>query len=99
VAGQSRRQALYFPTEMLGELQAQAMRQDRSISWLIQQAWRIGRTELQRVPGTTDYLAGRSVEHGAPAPGAADAAPHRSELPSGSVALAEGVRVPPVSIK
>ena len=99
MAGQSRRQALYFPTEMLGELQAQAMRQDRSISWLIQQAWRIGRSELQRVPGTTDYLAGRSVEHGAPAPQALSPTAHSPEPSAGSVAPADAARVSPRSIK
>jgi uncharacterized small protein (TIGR04563 family) len=41
---------------MLAELQEQSMRQDRSISWLIQQAWKIARSELQRIPSTTDYL-------------------------------------------
>ena len=54
--GQTRRQALYFPSEMLSELQFEAKRQDRSISWLIQQAWKIARGELQRIPSTTDYL-------------------------------------------
>jgi uncharacterized small protein (TIGR04563 family) len=54
--GQTRRQALYFPADMLAELQEQSMRQDRSISWLIQQAWKIARSELQRIPSTTDYL-------------------------------------------
>jgi uncharacterized small protein (TIGR04563 family) len=56
VAGPTRRQALYFPADMLAELQAQSMRQDRSISWLIQQAWKIARAELHRIPSTTDYL-------------------------------------------
>ncbi len=53
---QTRRQALYFPAQTLAELQAESMRQDRSISWLIQQAWKIARHEMQRVPSTTDYL-------------------------------------------
>ena len=53
---QTRRQALYFPADMLAELQKEAMRQDRSISWLIQQAWKIARSELHRIPSTTDYL-------------------------------------------
>ena len=52
----TRRQALYFPQGMLGELQSEAKRQDRSISWLIQQAWKIGRSELKKIPSTTDYL-------------------------------------------
>lgn len=54
--GPTRRQALYFPADMLANLQGESMRQDRSISWLIQQAWRLSRGELQRAPSTTDYL-------------------------------------------
>lgn len=54
--GQTRRQALYFPADMLAELQGESGRQDRSISWLIQQAWKIARSELHRIPSTTDYL-------------------------------------------
>lgn len=54
--GETRRQNLYFPSDMLAELQRESTRQDRSISWLIQQAWKIARTELKRVPSTTDYL-------------------------------------------
>ena len=53
---ETRRQNLYFPGDMLTELQNEAKRQDRSISWLIQQAWRIARKELRRIPSTTDYL-------------------------------------------
>lgn len=54
--GETRRQNLYFPADMLAELQKESTRQDRSISWLIQQAWKIARAELKRVPSTTDYL-------------------------------------------
>ena len=53
---QSRRQALYFPSEMLGELQGESKRLDRSLSWLIQQAWKLARKEMAQMPGTTDYL-------------------------------------------
>ena len=63
--GKSKRQALYFPSDMLKDIQGEAERQDRSISWLIQQAWRIARTELRKVPSTTDYfekLEGGSAE-------------------------------------
>jgi uncharacterized small protein (TIGR04563 family) len=52
----TRRQALYFPSEMLEELQKESKRQDRSISWLIQQAWRVGRIELRKMPSTTDFI-------------------------------------------
>ncbi len=54
--GKTRRQALYFPSDMLDELQVEAERLDRSFSWLIQQAWRLARTEMAKVPSTTDYL-------------------------------------------
>lgn len=52
----SRRQALYFPAEMLEELQRESRRQDRSISWLIQQAWKVARGEMLRMPSTTDFI-------------------------------------------
>ena len=52
----SRRQALYFPADMLEELQHESHRQDRSISWLVQQAWKIARGEMRRVPSTTDFI-------------------------------------------
>lgn len=55
---ETRRQNLYFPADMLAELQKEATRQDRSISWLMQQAWKLARAELRRIPSTTDYLPG-----------------------------------------
>ena len=42
---------LYFSSGMLDETQREAIRQDRSISWIIQAAWRIAREEVQRLPG------------------------------------------------
>ena len=42
---------LYFSSGMLDETQREAIRQDRSISWIIQAAWRIARDEVQRLPG------------------------------------------------
>ena len=56
MTGPSRRQALYFPAEMLEELQRESKRQDRSISWLIQQAWKVARGEMRRMPSTTDFI-------------------------------------------
>jgi uncharacterized small protein (TIGR04563 family) len=41
---------------MLGELQAESKRQDRSISWLIQQSWKLARSELKKIPSTSDYI-------------------------------------------
>jgi uncharacterized small protein (TIGR04563 family) len=42
---------LYFNATVLGETQHEAIRQDRSISWIIQAAWRIARDEVRRLPG------------------------------------------------
>lgn len=45
-----RKQSLYFPEEMLKEIQAEANRQDRSLSWVVQQAWKAARTQVARFP-------------------------------------------------
>jgi uncharacterized small protein (TIGR04563 family) len=52
-----RKQSLYFPEEMLTEIQAEAERQDRSLSWIIQQAWRIARLDMAKIPSVNDVLA------------------------------------------
>ena len=44
---------LYFSAGILEETQREAIRQDRSISWIIQAAWRISRDEVRRLPGAT----------------------------------------------
>jgi uncharacterized small protein (TIGR04563 family) len=52
--GDKRKQSLYFPEEMLAEIQEEAYRQDRSLSWIVQQAWKIARAELKRYPSVND---------------------------------------------
>jgi len=47
-----RKQSLYFPEEMLREMQEEATRQDRSLSWIMQQAWRTARARIGTMPGT-----------------------------------------------
>ncbi len=41
------KQSLYFPEDMLGEIMKEASRLDRSLSWTVQQAWRIAREEVR----------------------------------------------------
>ncbi|HVZ73125.1 MAG TPA: TIGR04563 family protein [Polyangia bacterium] len=41
---------LYFSAGMLEETQREAIRQDRSISWIIQAAWRMSRDEVRKLP-------------------------------------------------
>ena len=49
-----RKQSLYFPVEMLEEIEFEAKRQDRSLSWIVQQAWRIARKEIMSYPSIND---------------------------------------------
>jgi uncharacterized small protein (TIGR04563 family) len=56
---------LYFNASMLGETQHEAIRQDRSISWIIQAAWRRARDEVRRLPGA-DPERGGPTERGGP---------------------------------
>ncbi len=51
-----RKQSLYFPEDMLKEIQEEANRQDRSLSWIVQQAWKIARTEITRFPSVNDVI-------------------------------------------
>ena len=54
-----RKQSLYFPEEMLTEIQHEATRQDRSLSWIVQQAWKVARGDIQKMPSVNDVLSGR----------------------------------------
>jgi uncharacterized small protein (TIGR04563 family) len=54
----SRKQSLYFPEEMLKEIQNEANRQDRSLSWIVQQAWKIARSEIKKLPSVNDVIPG-----------------------------------------
>jgi uncharacterized small protein (TIGR04563 family) len=47
---ESRKQTFYFPAEMLDEIAAEARRLDRSLSWVVQRAWRIARRAIATMP-------------------------------------------------
>lgn len=49
-----RKQSLYFPEEMLKEIGAEATRQDRSLSWIVQKAWKAARKDLVSIPSVAD---------------------------------------------
>jgi len=49
-----RKQSLYFPDVMLLEIQQEATRLDRSLSWVMQRAWKIARQEIRRLPSVND---------------------------------------------
>lgn len=58
--GPVRRHSIYFPQHILAEIGAQALRLDRSLSWMVQHAWKMARAK---------------IAGGAPAPGDEDARP------------------------
>jgi uncharacterized small protein (TIGR04563 family) len=51
-----RKQSLYFPEDMLEEIQKEAMRQDRSLSWIVQKAWKIAREQIRKFPSVNDVV-------------------------------------------
>lgn len=42
------KQSTYLPDDMLAEIKAEAERQDRSLSWIMQRAWKIARSEIKK---------------------------------------------------
>jgi uncharacterized small protein (TIGR04563 family) len=65
---------LYFSASMLEETQREAIRQDRSISWIIQAAWRMSRDEVKRLPSVGASAGAVAVATAAAAAGASVAA-------------------------
>ena len=65
MSSQKKKVTLYFNAAMLSETQKEALRQDRSVSWIIQAAWRIARDEIRRMPGalSAGIPSSRAVDH------------------------------------
>lgn len=49
-----RKQSLYFPESMLQEIKDEAARLDRSLSWVVQRAWKMARLEIKKIPSVND---------------------------------------------
>ncbi len=47
---------LYMPPEMITEIQAQADRHERSLSWMVMMAWRIAKQRMGEWPGVDDLI-------------------------------------------
>jgi uncharacterized small protein (TIGR04563 family) len=59
-----RKQSLYFPEEMLKEIQHEAARQDRSLSWIVQKAWKLARKDVMKYPSVNDIADDADDERG-----------------------------------
>jgi uncharacterized small protein (TIGR04563 family) len=49
-----RKQSLYFPESMLEEIKGEAGRLNRSLSWVVQRAWKVARQEVRKLPSVND---------------------------------------------
>jgi uncharacterized small protein (TIGR04563 family) len=47
-----RKQSLYFPESMLEEIHGEAARLERSLSWIVQRAWKMARPEIRKLPSS-----------------------------------------------
>jgi uncharacterized small protein (TIGR04563 family) len=53
-ATDKRKQSLYFPESMLQEIQKEAARLDRSLSWNVQRCVKIGLGDIRKLPSVND---------------------------------------------
>jgi uncharacterized small protein (TIGR04563 family) len=48
----NRKQSLYFPEAMLDDIKSESARLDRSLSWVVQRAWKTARAEIRKIPSS-----------------------------------------------
>ena len=51
MARDPRKVSLYLPEEMLKQIELEAHRQDRSMSWIVRQAWQLAKEVIRQMPG------------------------------------------------
>lgn len=49
---------LYFPDHLIEQTKQEALRHDRSLSWILEMAWRIAREQIESMPGIHDLQEG-----------------------------------------
>jgi uncharacterized small protein (TIGR04563 family) len=76
------KQSLYFPEDMLREIMNEAIRLDRSLSWIVQNAWRLARGHVHQFP-SVDRLSYAAAPGSESRP---EAAPSRAEDGGGETA-------------
>ena len=64
---EKQKQSLYFPEDMLREIMIEANRLDRSLSWTVQQAWRVARAKVMSFPAPVERPAPQHERPAAPA--------------------------------
>jgi uncharacterized small protein (TIGR04563 family) len=59
-----RKQSLYFPEAMLQEIKDEAARLDRSLSWVVQRAWKLARVDVKKIPSVNDIADDEETDSG-----------------------------------
>ena len=49
-----RKQSLYFPETMLQDIQREATRLDRSLSWIVQRCVKLGLSDVRKLPSVNE---------------------------------------------
>jgi uncharacterized small protein (TIGR04563 family) len=63
MAGTDRRkQSLYFADHMLDEIRFEAARLDRSMSWVIQKAWKLARIQIMAMPSANQPASAHTTD-------------------------------------
>lgn len=62
-----RKQSFYFPAEDLAAIHRHAQRLDRSLSWIVQVAWRAGQHHVASIPSVSRNY-GQPIAVTGPAP-------------------------------
>ena len=60
---EKRKQSLYFPDDMLNEIMKEAIRLDRSLSWMVQRAWNIAADGIGTFPALHASEVPRAPRH------------------------------------
>lgn len=53
-----KKMTLYFPEELIQKTKQEALRHDRSMSWIIEMAWRIAQERIESMPGVMELQDG-----------------------------------------
>ena len=51
-----KKMTLYFSEQIVNETKREALRQDRSLSWIMEIAWKIARERLKSMPGVEELV-------------------------------------------
>lgn len=53
-AADAKKQSLYFTGNILQEMKEEAARLDRSLSWVVQRAWKLAKADIAKIPSMGD---------------------------------------------